>query len=584
MCGIIGYTGSREAFPILEAGLRKLEYRGYDSFGFATQTPQGIVLYKKIGKIAGSQLQQLPGTIGIAHTRWATHGGVTDENAHPHTDCTGRIAVIHNGIVENFQELRTELEKRDHRFTSETDTEIIAHLIEEQKTDLPEAVRAAVKHLSGRYALVVEKAGDPRLVGVRRGSPLIVGVGQGEVFIASDVPAFLAHTRTVQYIDDDELVVLSPEGAAFQSVQSGTPIEKRKIEIDWEAADADKGDYPHFMIKEIMEQKETIQRAIHQDDAELQQIANAIKNAYGTFFIGCGTAGKVCQAAEYLFSSVAKRHVNFVPASEFSSHEHFLTGKTLVIAISQSGETADVLEAVEAAKRKGARVIAIANVMGSTLTRVADTTFLINAGPEQAVASTKATTAQLALVTLLAYATAGKLQEGRRVLLEAASAVNDMLNPRYGKHIESIARKLVAANNVYIIGRGLNYPMALECAIKVMEVSYIHAQGFAAGELKHGPIALIQKGEPVIALVPTDGTEQAMISNVMEVRARGGFVIGVSPKNNPAFDAWIRVPDAGTASPIVSIIPIQLLAYHLGVLRGCDVDKPRNLAKSVTVK
>ncbi|MBU0953644.1 MAG: glutamine--fructose-6-phosphate transaminase (isomerizing) [Nanoarchaeota archaeon] len=583
MCGIIGYVGHQDAFPILEQGLRRLEYRGYDSFGFATQHEGTLHITKSAGKISGATLTPLPGSIGIAHTRWATHGGVTDENAHPHVDCSGSIAVVHNGIIENFQALRAELEKKGHSFSSGTDTEIIAHLIEEQKTDFVEAVRKAACRLAGRFAIVAEHAGDKLLVGVRRGSPLIVGTGKDELFVASDIPAFLTHTKTVMYIDDGEFVVLSTEPKFF-SIETGEPVTKRRIEVSWDAADAEKGDYPHFMIKEIMEQKETIQRAIHQDDNEIQRIADAIKNAYGTFFIGCGTAAKVCQTAEYLFSRIAQRHVNFVPASEFASHEHFLKENTLVIAVSQSGETADVLEAVETAKKKGAKVIAIVNVTGSSLTRIADTSFLINAGPEQAVASTKATTAQLALVMMLAYATAGKLDEGRRLLVDTAGMVNDMLNPRYMKLVEGIAKQMTNKRNAYIIGRGLNFPMALEAAIKIMEVSYVHAQGFAAGELKHGPIALIQQGEPVIAIIPQDETHDAMISNVMEVKARGGFVIGVSPKNNPEFDAWIRVPDARNASPIVSIIPIQILAYYLGVARGCDVDKPRNLAKSVTVK
>ena len=588
MCGIIGYVGNKEAAPILLDSLKRLEYRGYDSFGFATSSNGLLHLNKNVGKISLSHedsLKSLPGNMGIGHTRWATHGGVTRENSHPHSDCKNQVVVVHNGIVENYQELKRELRERGHMFRSETDTEIIAHLIEE---DLPSgfenAVRKAIERIEGRYALVVMERGSDELIAVRRGSPLIIGSGKGENFVASDIPAFLDHTRDVMYLDDHQMAIIRNDGVNFYSLDSGKEIQKRIVTIHWNAEQAKKGDYPHFMIKEIMEQKETIMRAISQDEKEIQRIAAEINKAFGTFFVGCGTAGKVCLTGEYVFSKVAKKHVNFCFGSEFPNYHHFLKPSTLMITISQSGETADVLEAVDVAKREGVKVISLVNVLGSTLARVSDHTFLINAGPEKAVASTKATTSQLALITLLAYASAGKLEEGKRLLMETASAVNDMLNPRYEDHIRKLAEKIKNEHNIYIIGRSLNYPIALESAIKIQEVSYIHAEGFAGGELKHGPIALIGKGTPCIVLVANDEVRKDIISNAMEIKSRGGYIIGISPENNDVFDYWIRVPDAGNTSPIVNIIPVQILAYHLAVMRGCDPDFPKNLAKSVTVK
>ncbi len=586
MCGIIGYVGDKEAAPILIDSLKKLEYRGYDSFGFATSSGGAIHIDKSTGKISQNRaLASLAGNMGFGHTRWATHGGVTKENAHPHTDCKNHVVIVHNGIVENYQELKKELLARGHTLRSQTDTEIIAHLIEEGiHYGFEGAVKKAIEKIEGRYALLAMEKGSDHLIAVRRGSPLIIGVGEGENFVASDIPAFLEHTRNVMYLDDHQMAVIRKDSIMFFNLLDGNEIQKRIVTIDWNAEQAKKGDYPHFMIKEIMEQKETIKRAINQDEEDIQRIAAEINKAFGTFFIGCGTAGKVCLTGEYIFSKVAKKHVNFCFGSEFPNYHYFLKPETLMITISQSGETADVLEAVEVAKKEGVKVISLVNVMGSTLDRISDHTFLINAGPEKAVASTKATTSQLALVTLLAYATAGKLEEGKRLLMETASAVNDMLNPRYEEHIRRLAERIKDEQNIYIIGRSLNYPMALESAIKIQEVSYIHAEGFAGGELKHGPIALIGKGTPCIALVANDEVKHDIISNAMEIKSRGGFIIGISPENNEVFDYWIKVPDAGNASPIVNIIPVQILAYHLAVLRGCDPDYPKNLAKSVTVK
>jgi glucosamine--fructose-6-phosphate aminotransferase (isomerizing) len=586
MCGIIGYSGPREAGPVLLDSLKRLEYRGYDSYGFATASQGRILVSKSVGRISNGSVS-LPGTMGIGHTRWATHGGVTEGNAHPHTDCTQGIAVVHNGIVENYRQLRAMLAERGHVFSSGTDTEVIPHMIEDglrEGMGFEEAVRRAALGIRGRYAIVAIHEGSGSLVAVRRGSPLIVGAGDGEFFVASDIPAFLQSTRRVMYLDDGQMAVLGEGRARFLDTATGEAIRKRVVEIAWDADQAEKGGYEHFLIKEIMEQKDTIMRALNQQDGDIQRIADEINGAFGTFVTGCGTAGKVCLAAEYLFSRVARKHVNFIVSSEFPNYHHFLKEGGLMIAISQSGETADVLEAIETAKGKGVKVISLVNVTGSTLDRVSDHTFRINAGPEKAVASTKATTAQLALMTLLAYATAGRLQEGKQLLMETAAKVNDMLNPRYEERIKALAERMKDVPNVYIIGRSLNYPMALEAAIKIMEVSNIHAQGFAGGELKHGPLALVEKGAPVIALVGNDESREDVISNAMEARARGAYVIGVAAENNEAFDHWLRVPDVGNASPIVNIIPIQMLAYHLGVIRGCDPDYCKNLAKAVTVK
>ena len=589
MCGIVGYVGERRVAPLLVDSLKRLEYRGYDSCGIATLDGGRIRIKKDKGKIdevnGKINFNDLPGKIGFGHTRWATHGKVSKRNSHPQTDCKGRIAVIHNGIIENFSELRKGLKRKGHRFRSETDTEVVAHLIEDnirKGLGLEEAVREVMNSMKGRSAIIVAERDFPGMVAARTGSPLIIGAGKNEYFIASDVPAFLNYTRDVMYLDDGEMVVVRKK-PIFTDLKTGRVVKKRLITIDWDAKEAEKGEHEHYMIKEIMEQKETIMRAINQDESEIKGVANEINKAFGVFLTGCGTAGKVCQTGEYVFSNVANKHVNYVVSSEFPNYKNFLTKKTLLITVSQSGETADVLEAVKAAKEKGVKVISLVNVKGSSLDRQSDITFLIKAGPEKAVASTKATTAQLAILYLLAYASAGKLKEGKKLLLETASKINDMLNPRYEERIKKLAKKIHREKNVYIIGKALNYPMALESAIKIMEVSYIHAQGFAGGELKHGPIALIEKNSPCIVLTANDGKDN-VIGNAMEVKARGGFIIGVGPEKNDVFDYWLKTPDVGLASPIVNIIPVQLLAYNLGVLRGCDIDQPRNLAKSVTVE
>ena len=592
MCGIFAYYGKKETAPkIIIKGLKELEYRGYDSWGVAIKTENNIEITKEIGKIGDIDNEvfgDLQSHIAMGHSRWATHGKVTKINAHPHATENGNIAIVHNGIFENYYELKKELQERGHEFKSETDTEVFAHLIEEFIADntFAESIRLASQKVKGRFAIVALKKDEDKIIAIRKGSPLIIGVNkeENEYFIASDIPAFLEYTNKVIYLDDNQMAILDKDGMTFFDSIKNKEIKKRIVEITWSKEDAEKGEYEHFMLKEIMEQKQTLNQAINQDENLIKKLAQEIRSAYGTYMVGCGTAGKVCMTGEYIFSEIAKKHINVSFGSEFPYHKHFLTNKTLMICVSQSGETADTLEAIQVAKEKGVKITSIVNVESSTMARESDFVLPIKAGPEKAVASTKATTAQLAILTLLAYAVADKLKEGKQLLVKTAGQINEMLNPRYEKHIMELAKKIKDVESMYIIGRGINYPIALEAAIKLQELSYIHAEGFAAGELKHGPLALITEGTPVIAFVPNDNTKEETISNAIEVKARGGYIIGISPENNDAFDFWIKVPDAEAASPIVNIIPVQILSYQLALLRNYDPDKPRNLAKSVTVK
>jgi glucosamine--fructose-6-phosphate aminotransferase (isomerizing) len=601
MCGIVTYFGrpGNAAEKVLD-GLKKLEYRGYDSWGIAVlgcTASEGITSLKRVGRIGGvntgSILKEVGGECGVAlgHTRWATHGGVSERNCHPHLDCSRGIAVVHNGIIENYDALRSKLPK-GHRFVSDTDTEIIPHMIEEMMnrgSDFRSAVRETAKMIKGRSAFVVANSKSGEVAAVGLGAPLIIGVEpkQRGFYVSSDLNAFLDETNKVMYIDDNQIAFFGPDRRGlpvFSDVNSGNDVYKRIVEVDWKRGRVDKRGYDHFLIKEIMEQKHTIADAINQEDRKMLEIAGRVKKAFGVFLVGSGTSGRVCAAGSYLFSGIAGKHVNSVIASEFRNYEQYLTRRTLVIALSQSGETADVLDAVETARKRGARVFSLLNVFGSTIMRLSDDFLMLNSGAEIAVASTKVTTAQLSLLTLLAYATADRLDEGKRLLLNTSAQVNDMLNPKYEMRIKKIARSIAGSKEIIIIGRGLNYPIAEESAIKLQEMCYLHAQGFAGGELKHGPLALVEKGTPCIALIADDENSSETLGNAEEAKARGAYLIGISPKNSSVFDRWIRVPDAGNASPIVNIIPVQILAYHIALIRGINPDYPRNLAKSVTVK
>ncbi len=585
MCGIFAVSGSQtNAGAVVIAGLKKLEYRGYDSWGVAIRREGKVVLEKQVGKISEAQHEFEPATEAFGHSRWATHGGVTVQNSHPHR--YGRVTLAHNGIFENFASHKERI--GTGTFQSETDSEVIAALINEhveKGCDPFEAIQNTASQIKGRFAIILCIDGVDGIFAARRGSPLLVGRSADATYIASDIPAFLEHTSTVNYLDDDEIVWIRKDNVLFADLKTGKSIEKRNIDVPWSEEEAQKGDFKHFMLKEIFEQKETISRAINQPSELMKSAAEVLAQCNGVYFLACGTAHKVAATAEYFFADISGRKINVVAASEMPTFESFINEKTALIAISQSGETADVLEILERGKKKGAKIVSITNVEMSSVARISDVVLPLNAGVEKAVASTKAATAQMAICFLLAHADAelrgrGIFNVGRELLRETSTAINELLNPRYAEHIHAVAEKIVDRNNMFIIGRGSLYPMALEAAIKIQEVSYIHAQGFAAGELKHGPIALIENRVPCLVL----GDDPETISNAMELKARGAKVIGISPTRADVFDEWIRVPDCDGAQSIATLVPVQILAYQLAILRGLDPDMPRNLAKSVTVK
>ncbi len=594
MCGIFGYAGKRSDAPeIVFEGLKRLEYRGYDSWGIVAlkskvqDEAQKLFLEKHVGKIGNSNLSSkisnLKSNVALGHTRWATHGGVTEANAHPHIDCNSQIALIHNGIVENFQELKKGLGKI-HKFISQTDTEVVAHLVEEEskKSSLKEAIRTVFSKIKGLNALVfVDSEGAIYLV--KSGTPLVIGLGRGENFLASDPSALLPFTRKMIFVEDGQLAKISASDVEIFNAKSGDRVKKTVSGIDWKAVDVVKGDFEHFMLKEIYDQPEVL-AAIAANGKQILDIAKLVSGAKGTFFLGCGSASYAALSGTYLFSRIAKAHVNFSVGSEFNYMEDYLNKNSLVVAISQSGETIDVIQPVTKAKERKAKIVALTNVLGSTLWRIADSKLLLEAGIERAVCATKSYTAMVANLVFLAYAVSGKKEEGRKVIEKAGIGASKILLPSYVSKVKELARKIKNCQDVYIIGRGLSYPTALEATLKLKEVSYIHSEGFAGGELKHGVIALIEKGTPCIVFAPNDETYDETISNAIEIKARGGYIIGVSPKNNEVFDFHLKVDDVGVGSVILDSIPIQLLAYYVAIGKGLDPDKPRNLAKSVTVK
>lgn len=509
---------------------------------------------------------------------------MTETNAHPHLDCTGSIAIVHNGIVENYESLKKTLTK--HTFKSETDTEVVVHLIEDSwklGRSFAEAVRSVFNRLEGLNAIIAINNKTREFVAIRNGSPLVAGFGKGENFLASDAAALLSHTREVHFLEDDEMMVLSDKDAKLFDAKSGREKEFKKQTLNWTIAQAELGDYSHFMLKEIYEQPHVIADIADSASRQVKEMANLIKNYFSTYLLGCGSASYVAIAGTYLFSKIAKRHVNWAVGSEFGYQLDFLTEKSLVLAISQSGETIDILESVKKAKQRGAIIAALVNVMGSTLYRQADHKMLIGAGPEKSVASTKALTGKLSHLTLLAYALAGKLGEGKKVVAQAASSSTKVLGEQ-ASHIKKLAKKLKNVHHIYVVGRGLSYPASLETALKIKEISYIHGEGFAAGELKHGVLALVEKGTPCITFLPSDETYGANLAGAMEMKARGGYIIGISHKSHEVFDYFILVEDAKEATIIPNIIVGQLLAYYLTIEKGLDPDRPRNLAKSVVVK
>ncbi|MEX2426046.1 MAG: glutamine--fructose-6-phosphate transaminase (isomerizing), partial [Thermomicrobiaceae bacterium] len=590
-CGIIGFVGSeRPLGGLLLEGLRRLEYRGYDSWGVAVGQNGSIKVAKKAGRIVTTDPTLPDATIGFGHTRWATHGGVTDQNAHPHVDCTGRFAVIHNGIIENFRKLRQRLIDRGHQFYSETDSEVIAHLVEESVGDEqdPAAVVSAIRNvfdqMRGLNAFIVLDNHTRHLFAVKNVSPLVLGSSDSGSYIASDALALIDHAESVHYVNDGQVVMLGPNGA--QLFNHGTGDAEP---LDWQpmlfsAGDTSLNGFPHFMIKEINEQPEVIRRIVADGIEPVRGLAEMIRESYGTFLVGSGTSSYAALSGSYLFSRIARRHVNFTVGSEFKYQEHFLTDRSLVVALSQSGETADVIEAVMAAKERGARIAALVNVQGSTLDRMADYSVHLNAGPEQCVLSTKAYVAKVAVLLLAAHILNGSEHAGREILWQSVDGIEQLLSPIASDHIRAVASQIVDRDHCFIVGRGLSYPTSLEAALKIKEVSYIHAEGFAGGELKHGVIALIDKGTPAIVFSPLDETRDDILSGAMEMKSRGAVIIGISPENDEVFDIHVPVADVGDGSPIVNVVPAQLLGYQLALMRDLDPDKPRNLAKSVTVK
>jgi glucosamine--fructose-6-phosphate aminotransferase (isomerizing) len=609
MCGIVGYVGPDEALPIVLEGLRRLEYRGYDSAGVAV-LDGGLGVVKRAGKLgeleAALAADQGPaGSVGMGHTRWATHGAPTDRNAHPHLDCAGRIAVIHNGIIENHQALRASLEKQGHTIVSETDTECVAHLIEDAMRDggsLADAVRRAIGDLEGAYSLVVCSLGDPEvLVGVKVSSPLIVGVGDGETMLASDIPAVLERTTTVIPLDEGMMVEVRREGAAFTDL-AGAPVFPEPITVDWDVARAQKGGYDTFMRKEIDEQPAAIRdtlvgRTIGERLVldELHVSDDVLREVSKVFVVACGTAFHSGLVAKYAIEHWTRLPVEIEIASEFRYRDPVLGPDTLTLAVSQSGETIDTLEAARHARRQGSQVIAVTNTVGSSLAREADGVLYTHAGPEIGVAATKTFATQMVsqyLVALyLAQVRGTKFPEEIAEVLSELDELPGKVERAIGldAEVRAIAERYRDARDVLFIGRHTGYPAALEGALKLKELSYVHAEGHPAGELKHGPIALIEDGVPVVAVATQCHVYRKMLSNIQEVRARGARVIAVATEGDPEIGALadhvLEVPATPELmSPVVVTVPMQLLAYHVATLRGCDVDQPRNLAKSVTVE
>jgi glucosamine--fructose-6-phosphate aminotransferase (isomerizing) len=620
MCGIVGYIGAKKVVPVIIEGLRKLEYRGYDSAGIAVVGADGkLHLRRAPGKLRNLEevIKNSPidGTYGIGHTRWATHGRPTEENAHPHRDCTGQYVVVHNGIIENYFELKEMLQKEGHKFVTETDTEIVAHLVEKHAKDLPfeDAVRKTLRELRGIYALVFLSAKDPqKLVAARMGPPSVIGLGDGEYFVASDIPALLEHTREMFFLADGDVAILTPAGVKVTDL-NGKPVDRPAHHVSWDPIMAEKGGYKHFMQKEIFEQpravRDTMLGRISQDTGKvfIDEIGLAeaqLREFENVRIVACGTSWHAALAGKFMIERLARIPVEVDYGSEFRYRDPIISAKTLTVCISQSGETADTLAAQREAKQKGSASLAICNVKGSMITREAAGTILTHAGPEIGVASTKAFTSQLAALLLLAShlgQVRGKLlpEAARELMLEFTRIphkIETILQAEETGFYENLARQFFRQADFLYLGRGIHYPIALEGALKLKEISYIHAEGYPSGEMKHGPNALIDENLPVVVLATRDENDPASmtlyeksVSNIKEVKARDGIVISIVTAGDhlakEASDHIIELPSApDLLSPMLEIVPLQLLAYHIAVRRGCDVDQPRNLAKSVTVE
>ena len=592
MCGIFGFVGrERDAADFVLRGLKKLEYRGYDSWGVAVGDGDRVVLQRRTGKIGDATVDLPPSAIGIGHTRWATHGGVTEQNAHPHLDCSGRLALIHNGIVSNYRELRESLTQAGHRFRSDTDTEVVVHLIEACLAEAPpgpdrlvEATMRAFRRLHGLNAIAVADVASDQIAAAKSGSPLVLGWSDHGHLLASDFSALLEHTRRVTFVDDGQAALLSDDGCRVFDAATGREVTPTITEVAWDAAATELSGYPDYMTKEIHEQPSVLRHIADAGLEHARRLAAMIREAADVFVVGCGTAGHAALTAQYLLARIAGRRVTVATGSEFPYLIDFVREGALVIAFSQSGETIDVIDAVRAARERGARIAAIVNVEGSTLWRLADLTVPLGAGPERCVLATKSFTAKLAVLLLTAYELAGRAGEATAQLVRAAEEIERLLADDRRDVIRRVADAIFTREHLFVIGRGPSYPLALEAALKVKEVSYIHAEGFAGGDLKHGVIALIEPGTPCLVLAPCDETYDDVMAGAMQVKARGATLIGVSPVPHEAFDHHIAVADLGAATAILNAPPAQLLGYYLALLRGHDPDKPRNLAKSVTVK
>ncbi len=611
MCGIVGYTGPREAYPIIITGLKRLEYRGYDSTGVALQNG-GLKIYKKKGKVADLEEaiigKNLHAHVGIGHTRWATHGEPSDLNAHPHRSSGGKLAMIHNGIIENYSQLKKELSNKGYSFTSETDTEVLLNFIEEirknNKCDLEEAVRVALKRVTGAYVILLLDEDHPdTIIAARKGSPLVIGIGKGEHFLGSDASPMLEYTKEVVYVNDYELAIVRPDELILKNLgnEKITPYVQK---LDIELAAIEKGGFEHFMLKEIFEQPQTIHDCLRgRLDANegtitmsgIQQYAEEIMTANRIVMVACGTSWHAGLVAEYIFEELCRINVEVEYASEFRYRNPVINKGDLIIAISQSGETADTLVAIENAKDKGAIILGVVNVVGSSIARISHGGAYTHAGPEIGVASTKSFTAQLAVLTMIALKIGyikGTISEDRymnllRELEQIPEKVAWTLN--HSDNIKALAQKYKDAHDFLYLGRGYNFPVALEGALKLKEISYIHAEGYPAAEMKHGPIALVDENLPVVFVATKDAYHQKVVSNMQEIKARKGKVIAVITEGDEVSrelaDDVMIVPEADEIlAPMLSVVPLQLLAYYIGVAKGCDVDKPRNLAKSVTVE
>jgi glutamine---fructose-6-phosphate transaminase (isomerizing) len=620
MCGIVGYIGSKKVVPVIIEGLRKLEYRGYDSAGIAVVDSSGkLYLRRAPGKLRNLEevIQKSPidGAYGIGHTRWATHGRPTEENAHPHRDCTGQYVVVHNGIIENYLDLKERLQRQGHTFVTETDTEIVAHLVEEYAKDLPfeQAVRKTLKDLRGIYSLVFLSAKDSqKLIAARIGPPSVIGLGDGEYFVASDIPALLEHTRNIFFLADGDVAVLTKDGVRVTDLD-GKPVERPAHQVTWDPIMAEKGGYKHFMLKEIFEQpraiRDTLLGRISQDSGKVflddMQISEQHFRAFENVrIVACGTSWHAGLTGKFMIERLARLRVEVDYGSEFRYRDPILDSNTLTVCISQSGETADTLAAQREAKRKDSPTLAICNVKGSMITREAAGTILTHAGPEIGVASTKAFTAQIAALLILASylgQVRGTLppEAARKLMLEFIQIphkVETILQADATGLYESLARQFFRQSDFLYLGRGIHYPIALEGALKLKEISYIHAEGYPSGEMKHGPNALIDENLPVVVLATRDESDPASmtlyektVSNIKEVKARDGIVIAIATQGDrlarEASDHLIELPPTSDSlAVLLEIVPLQLLAYHIAVRRGCDVDQPRNLAKSVTVE